>query len=160
MRQYRARAAFAIFRGGAILPGSPADGKRRNARMRARCKRRLGNTAFVVAAQTSVAWNRRGVAVSMGLFMRMLGQALGAALFGGIFNAAMATRLPGAADVVEHLMQAGERLSLDPTAIARLTDAVAQSVHLVYWVAAALALVALALALVFPPGLSPAQAEE
>jgi EmrB/QacA subfamily drug resistance transporter len=120
----------------------------------------FGNTAFVVAAQTSVAWNRRGVAVSMGLFMRMLGQALGAALFGGIFNAAMATRLPGAADVVEHLMQASERQSLDPAAIARLVDAVAQSVHLVYWVAAALAVVALALALLFPPGLNPVQAEE
>jgi hypothetical protein len=120
----------------------------------------FGNTAFVVAAQTSVAWNRRGIAVSMGLFMRMLGQALGAALFGGIFNAAMATRLPGAADVVEHLMQESERAGLDPHVVARLAEAVAQSVHLFYWVAAALALVALALALLFPAGLSPADAEE
>jgi MFS family permease len=120
----------------------------------------FGNTGFVVAAQTSVAWNRRGAAVSTSLFMRMLGQALGAALFGGIFNTAMATRLPGAADVVEHLMQAIERASLDPTTIARLADAVAQSVQLVYLVAAALALVALGLALLFPPKLNPAQAEE
>lgn len=120
----------------------------------------FGNTGFVVAAQTSVAWNRRGIAVSMGLFMRMLGQALGAALFGGIFNAALAQRLPGAADVVERLMQESERAGLGPAAVARLAEAVAEAVNLVYWVAAAIALVALVLALLFPPGLNPAHAEE
>jgi MFS family permease len=120
----------------------------------------FGNTGFVVAAQTSVAWNRRGIAVSMSLFMRMLGQALGAALFGGIFNAALAQRLPGADAVVERLMQAGERASLGTAMIARLADAVAQSVHVVYWVAAVLALVALALAFLFPPGLNPSRSDE
>ena len=120
----------------------------------------FGNTGFVVAAQTSVAWNRRGIAVSMSLFMRMLGQALGAALFGGIFNAALAERVPGADGVVERLMQQSERTSIEPATVERLAEAVAQAVHQVYWVASTLALVALVLAFLFPPGLNPAQAEE
>jgi MFS family permease len=57
----------------------------------------FGNTTFVLAAQSSVPFRRRGIATSTSLFMRMLGQAVGAAIFGGILNIGLAQRRPGRA---------------------------------------------------------------
>ncbi len=50
-------------------------------------------TTFVVAIQTSVPWNQRGVATASNMLMRILGSALGAALFGGVLNFQMARYL-------------------------------------------------------------------
>lgn len=115
----------------------------------------FSNTCVILAAQSSVPWQQRGIATSMGLFMRMLGQSVGAAIFGGILNLDLAHRLPGAGDVVERLMEPSQRADLGAAAIARLADAVASSLHQVYLVAGLLALVALALALLFPSGINP-----
>ncbi len=46
----------------------------------------LLSTTFMVAIQTRVAWARRGVATASNVLMRILGNALGAAVFGGILN--------------------------------------------------------------------------
>lgn len=110
------------------------------------------NTTFVVAAQGSVGWDRRGLATSTVLFMRMLGQALGAALFGGILNAGLSQRLPEASAVVERLMEPAERATLRAAAIARLTEAAAAALHQVFLVSGLLALVALVLAFLLPAG--------
>ncbi|HYM01372.1 MAG TPA: MDR family MFS transporter [Stellaceae bacterium] len=110
----------------------------------------FGNTTFVIAAQASVGRSQRGIATSMTLFMRMLGQAVGAGLFGGILNIGLSRRLPGAGDVVERLMEPVQRLRLAPDALARLSGAVAQALHEVYLVAVVLAVVALGLAWLVP----------
>ncbi len=115
----------------------------------------FGNTSLILAAQSSVPWRQRGIATSMGLFMRMLGQSVGAAIFGGILNLGLARRLPGAGDVVERLMEPSQRAELGAGATARLAQAVAASLHQVYLVAGLLALAALALALLFPAGVNP-----
>jgi MFS family permease len=118
----------------------------------------FGNTNFVLAAQASVPWQQRGIATSMSLFMRMLGQSVGAAIFGGILNIGLAHRLPGAGDVVQRLMAPAERAQLGTATVGRLASAVAASLHEVYLVAALIALIALALALLFPARLNPRQA--
>jgi EmrB/QacA subfamily drug resistance transporter len=115
----------------------------------------FGNTTYVVAAQSSVDWRRRGIATSMSLFMRMLGQSVGAGLFGGILNAALARRLPEAGDAVEQLMAPARRADLGAETIGRLSEAVAQSLHQVFLVATLLAVVTLALALLLPAGIGP-----
>lgn len=46
----------------------------------------LTSTTFIVAIQSKVAWNMRGIATANNMFMRMLGNALGAALLGGVLN--------------------------------------------------------------------------
>jgi hypothetical protein len=43
--------------------------------------------------QSVVGWERRGVVTGANMFARYLGQTLGAALFGAVFNRAMAERL-------------------------------------------------------------------
>jgi EmrB/QacA subfamily drug resistance transporter len=115
----------------------------------------FGNTTFVLAAQSSVPFRRRGVATSMSLFMRMLGQAVGAAIFGGILNIGLAQRLPGSGDVVERLMEPTQRGALADETVARLAEAVAASLNLVFLGAGFLALLSLALALLFPAHVNP-----
>lgn len=108
------------------------------------------NTVYVIAAQDSVERDRRGIATSGALFMRMLGQAVGAALYGGILNAGLARRLPDADGVVNQLMDPGRRATLDAATIARLSQAVADSLHLAYLVGIALALGALLVTFAMP----------
>ena len=46
----------------------------------------LLNTTFIVAIQSSVPWRQRGVATASNMLMRNLGNAVGAALLGGLLN--------------------------------------------------------------------------
>jgi EmrB/QacA subfamily drug resistance transporter len=54
------------------------------------------NTTFIVSIQASVDWSQRGVATSSYILMRILGNAFGAALLGGVLNLAL-RHAPGAA---------------------------------------------------------------
>jgi len=53
----------------------------------------LLSTPLLVGVQSVVGWGRRGVVTGVNMFSRYLGQSLGAALFGAVFNAAIAGRL-------------------------------------------------------------------
>jgi multidrug resistance protein len=56
----------------------------------------LLSVCTVVGPQSTVAWGQRGVVTGAVMFSRYLGQSLGAAIFGAIFNAAILARLRGA----------------------------------------------------------------
>ncbi|MBY0120880.1 MDR family MFS transporter [Bacillus sp. S/N-304-OC-R1] len=43
-------------------------------------------TSFIVSIQSTVSWNQRGIATASNMFMRNLGNTIGAALLGGILN--------------------------------------------------------------------------
>jgi hypothetical protein len=113
------------------------------------------NTAFLVSIQASVGWSERGVATGANMFMRVIGQAFGAALGGAILNFGVFHRVPEAADAVNRLLEPGLRQSLGAGEIARLTAAVAASLHEVYLVAVVLAALTFLAALSFPARLSP-----
>ncbi|MDN5925443.1 MAG: MFS transporter, partial [Xanthomonadales bacterium] len=53
----------------------------------------LMSTPLLVGVQSSVGWEQRGVVTGANMFSRYLGESLGAAIFGAIFNSAMATQL-------------------------------------------------------------------
>ena len=53
----------------------------------------LLSTPLLVGMQSAVGWKQRGVATGANIFSRYLGQSLGAAMFGAIFNAGMAREL-------------------------------------------------------------------
>ena len=60
----------------------------------------LLSVASIVGPQSTVGWGQRGVVTGTVMFCRYLGQSLGAAIFGAIFNAALGGKLhdaPGAA---------------------------------------------------------------
>jgi EmrB/QacA subfamily drug resistance transporter len=115
------------------------------------------NTTFVVSAQAGVTWRERGAATSSVLFMRTVGQSLGAGLFGGLLNYGLYRPGADVGDLIERLMEPGRRSALDPAEIARLTDAIAGALHGVYLIVGLLALVALVLPLWIPASLSPRQ---
>jgi EmrB/QacA subfamily drug resistance transporter len=113
------------------------------------------NTAFIVSTQGSVGWNERGMATSSMMFMRMVGSSVGAAIFGAIVNIGIHRQLPEAGSAVNRLMQPAARQALSADELARLTEAIASSVHVVYVIAGLVALSSLCLALALPAKLSP-----
>lgn len=56
----------------------------------------LLSTPLLVGEQSVVGWERRGVVTGANMFSRYLGQSLGAAIVGGIFNASLGAQLAGA----------------------------------------------------------------
>jgi len=96
------------------------------------------NTAFVVSIQASVGWSERGVATSSYMFMRIVGQSVGAAVFGAVLNFGLSRHAPQAGDLIN-----------------RLLDPIASSLHLMYILAGLAALITLALACALPAALSP-----
>jgi hypothetical protein len=58
----------------------------------------------MIAVQSSVGWERRGVATATNMFSRSLGSAIGVSVFGAIANATLASRFANPpAEVAGHL---------------------------------------------------------
>ena len=105
------------------------------------------NTAFVVAVQSAVPWELRGVATSSTQLFRNLGGSIGVALLGGLLNSRLQVALP--ADAIDHdaLLNSAARAALGPDAIAALRVALGDALHLVFVVLAVLAAVGLTVVL-------------
>jgi len=84
------------------------------------------NTTYLVSVQAAVDWHERGAATSSNMFMRIVGQAVGAALFGAMVNITLSLGAPL------------------PTALGNL-----------YFLSTALGIAAVVLALRWPVGLGP-----
>lgn len=67
----------------------------------------MTTTSFIVSIQSSVSWQQRGIATASNMFMRNLGNTIGAALLGGILNSQIL------AYINEHGGKAGEGLTVD-----------------------------------------------
>lgn len=101
----------------------------------------LGTTA-IVAIQASVEWRQRGVATASNMLMRILGNALGAALFGGVLNWWMARYLRReglegrvSLDSIQELMGEGtpRGAPLGEDVLALLRGGLSESLHGVFW---------------------------
>jgi MFS family permease len=114
------------------------------------------NTTFMISVQTSVAWGQRGAATSSTMFLRFLGQSLGAAMFGAVVNASLLKQTPEAAQALDRLMDPGWRSSLAGDQLSLLVDAAAAAMRNAYWLTGALAVLALLLASSYPSRLGPA----
>ncbi len=115
------------------------------------------NQTFLLAVQGSVGWNERGAATSSFLFLRTIGQALGAALGGAILNFTVAGNVPDAGDVMGGLFDPARRASLGADTVARLSNAIAGALHHVYVIAGTLAVLTLIVTMLLPAKRGPAQ---
>lgn len=108
----------------------------------------LSSTPLIIAVQTSVPWNRRGVATASTLFFRTIGGTLAVGLLGGLLGASLAAAgaPPGAAD----RLLGPERALLDPALLQGLAGALRSGLSRVFAVAAALAVAAAAVSFLFP----------
>jgi EmrB/QacA subfamily drug resistance transporter len=117
----------------------------------------LCNTAFIVSIQAAVPWNKRGAATSSCLFLRFIGQAVGAASFGAVLNATILRRAPEAVPMVDRLLEPTLRQTLEPAQQLWLSDLVAAGLHSAYWLAVGLSVATLSLVMLLPARLGPAQ---
>jgi len=106
------------------------------------------NPPLLIAVQTSVDWNRRGVATASTLFFRTIGGALAVGLLGGVLASALAQ---GGArpDLVEKLL-GPERAGLDPALVASVAGTLQGAMGIVFWASAAIAAAAFVAVLAFP----------
>jgi MFS family permease len=118
------------------------------------------NTAFLVSTQASAGFDQRGMATSSIMFMRIVGNSVGAAVFGAILNFEVGRRISHAGDAVNRLLQPAARQGLGTAEIARLSEVIAGGLHNVYVVAGAVAIVSLMLAWALPARLSPTRPAE
>ena len=113
------------------------------------------NTTFLVAIQASVERHERGIGTGSQMFMRMLGQSVGAAVFGAIVNFGVDRALSGAGGLVNRMLDPTTRSGIDPDTLARLTDAVEIGAHQAFIAAVAIAALTLIATLALPARLSP-----
>lgn len=114
-------------------------------------------TAFIVSIQTSVSWKDRGIATALFTFMRNLGNAVGAALLGGILNSRLVHYFSRAEsdsgkelslDSVNQLLKGDPNLSASDRWF--IQEGLTVSLHTVYIVVGLFAVVSL-LAILFYP---------
>jgi hypothetical protein len=100
----------------------------------------LLSVCTVVGPQSTVGWNQRGVVTGSVMFCRYLGQSVGAAVFGAIFNTSLNATLRGApGDLKAHLPHTvsgvsatiGQASRLGPAA-SYLRDGISAATHHVY----------------------------
>lgn len=115
----------------------------------------LTSTAFIVSIQSTVGWEQRGIATASNMFMRNLGNTIGAALLGGILNNRLSqyfsqNRHSYSVDDVNILLKSTERDQLSESARSILQNGLTHSLHFVYYVVLAFAVISLLLILFIP----------
>ena len=108
----------------------------------------LANTPLVIAVQSSVPWNRRGVATSSTMFFRTIGGTLAVGILGGVLAAALGAG--GASPEVAEKLLGPERSLLPPALVAGLSSALQGAMGTVFWAVAAIAAAAFGVSLLFP----------
>ncbi len=114
------------------------------------------NTTYLVSVQSEVPPRERGAVTASNMFVRIVGQATGAALFGALVNAGIAHYTPEAGEVAQRLMEPMLRSQLAPSEIAPLAGAMAATLRNVYLVATLAGLAVLFLGSRLPSALGPA----
>jgi EmrB/QacA subfamily drug resistance transporter len=102
------------------------------------------NTTYLVSSQAASTAAGRGSATSAIMFMRIVGQAAAAALFGAVVNSALYFSSQHA-DVANHLMQPELRQSLSSAELATLAAAMSGALKYVYALVTLLGIVVLSI---------------
>ncbi|MFP5111102.1 MDR family MFS transporter [Bacillaceae bacterium C204] len=115
----------------------------------------LTSTAFIVSIQSTVGWEQRGIATASNMFMRNLGNTIGAALLGGILNNRLSHYFSQknhtfSVDDVNLLLKSNERDNLSESVRSFLQNGLTHSLHFVYFVVLAFAMISLLLIFFIP----------
>ena len=113
------------------------------------------NSTYVVSIQGSVTQAVRGAATASTIFMRNIGNAVGAALFGAVLNLAIVRAVPEGAGAINRLLEPGMRDTLPAGEIARLAAPVASATVTIYAISVAIAVIVVLIVRRMPRGLSP-----
>lgn len=114
---------------------------------------------LLVATQASVERERLGIATSLTMFARTIGGSIGVSVLGSLLAAGLATRMaaagvaPGTLDP-NRLLEPSARATLAPESIELMSNALDGSLHIVFWVGAAVAVAAFLTAFMLPKRLT------
>jgi Na+/melibiose symporter-like transporter len=108
------------------------------------------NLVFIITTQAAVGWEQRGAVTASNLFMRQLGQAIGTAAFGAVFNLGLYSRIPDASDIVTKMMDPATRTNIPALDVQNYAAAIAASLHAIYLIAVLLAVAVLLLTVALP----------
>jgi hypothetical protein len=109
----------------------------------------LITNTYTVSTQGSVGWAQRGIATSTITFMRQVGQAAGAAIFGGTINAEL-LKHGASPDIVDRILNPALRRTIPSDMLGTLAGAIATGLNHVYWITLALGIAVMATALLLP----------
>jgi MFS family permease len=110
----------------------------------------FANTALLIAVQTSVSWDQRGIATASAMFFRTIGGALAVGVMGGVISAALSSDASIPPDAANELLSLERGRALDPGVLAHLGDALAHGLGIVFWIIAAMAITAFVASIFFP----------
>ncbi|MDR3542397.1 MAG: MDR family MFS transporter [Desulfosporosinus sp.] len=118
----------------------------------------LARTVFIVGIQNRVEWKMRGVATASNMFMNILGNAMGAAILGGILNIKLTSYLRGVSgetlnvDVINVLLDPVKRGTLPQEVVKIMTSGLATSLQYVFLGLFISAILSFILILFYPSG--------
>jgi MFS family permease len=124
----------------------------------------FASISILVAVQSVVGWNRRGVVTGANMFTRSLGSAVGVAVFGSIANttlaqrfrhppASLAGRLPHSVDTAT--LAFSHSPHRDAAVVAYTRDALYAASHRIFWALVAAAVLGLVTQLLLPRRVHP-----
>jgi EmrB/QacA subfamily drug resistance transporter len=108
----------------------------------------FANTPLIIAVQSSVPWERRGVATASTMFSRTIGGTLAVGFLGGVLATALTASgaPPGTAD---RLLGPGREL-LSPALVRSLSGDLQAGMERIFWLVAVIALAGFTVSLLFP----------
>jgi MFS family permease len=123
----------------------------------------FASISILVAVQSVVGWNRRGVVTGSNMFMRSLGSSVGIAIFGSIANTTLADRFrhppPNLAGKLPHSVDtaslAFSHRSHDPAVVSFTRHALYAATHRIFWGLVVAACIGLVLQLLLPRRVQP-----
>jgi MFS family permease len=110
----------------------------------------LASTALMIAVQTSVAWDQRGIATASTMFSRTIGGALAVGAMGGVLNASLEKDPTIPRDAASRVLSQEGLQALPPELVERLSKMLADGLGAVFWIVAGLSVVGCVIALWFP----------
>lgn len=119
----------------------------------------LTSTAFIVSIQSTVSWQQRGIATAANMFMRNVGNTIGAALLGGILNNGLQkffnqsetqTGVKLTVESTNSLLKETDRSKLPDSLVHVLQNGLTVSLHSVYFVVFLFAVLSLLFILFIP----------
>ena len=110
----------------------------------------LTSIVFTLAVQSGVAHTDRGRATALFFFCRLMGQALGAAAFGGVLNAGLTHA--GVHDVLRDLVNPHLRAAMSADDLLRLTGLLSDALHGVFILGVILSVGVVIVAVLVPRG--------
>jgi EmrB/QacA subfamily drug resistance transporter len=109
----------------------------------------LANTALLIAVQTSVSWEQRGIATASTMFFRTIGGTLAVGVMGGVLRAALLSDPTISSDAASQMLAPG-RHELPAELLGRLAGVLADGLVTVFAIIAGMSAVAFLVGLAFP----------